>query len=182
MLDSDLANYSFGKLHEVFQFTINQITLPRSANSKVLIVGFGAGSIASILRNEKNFKGSITGIEIDPQIIELGKEYFDKGQWNNTKIIIGDALALVPLLNEKFDLIFVDVFVEQEIPFRLRQTTFLANLYQILNDDGQILMNTMINHQNQVIRDNWTDFFKEKGSIQEYKANAENTVFGFQKK
>jgi precorrin-6B methylase 2 len=66
----------------------------------VLILGLGCGSIVKYLPNSK-----ITGVEIDPEMIKIGKKYFN---YQNTKIIIGDATKLN--FKNKFDLIIVDLY------------------------------------------------------------------------
>src|SRR5262245_54275891 len=52
LLDTASVNYSFGGLHEVFQSAFAQFNIGRRKANNALILGFGAGSVASILQNE----------------------------------------------------------------------------------------------------------------------------------
>ncbi|MDO8515028.1 MAG: methyltransferase domain-containing protein [bacterium] len=68
--------------------------------ANVLILGLGCGSIVKFLPHSK-----ITGVEIDPVMIRLGRKYFHLDKVN---IICGDALTLK--FKETFDLIIVDLY------------------------------------------------------------------------
>jgi len=55
-LNSAHVNYSFGGLHTVFERVFAHLEIQDREFSSVLVLGFGAGSVADILRNryEKN--------------------------------------------------------------------------------------------------------------------------------
>ncbi|MBE9480460.1 MAG: hypothetical protein IMY69_02060, partial [Bacteroidetes bacterium] len=52
ILNSKNVNYSYGGLHKAFQKIFRKINLKEEKIKNVLILGFGAGSIASILLDE----------------------------------------------------------------------------------------------------------------------------------
>jgi len=104
--------------------------LPRSFQpQKVLLLGLAGGCNAHLV-NHFYPRASITSIEIDPFMIELGNRYFKLGQVKNHRIVIADALEYIDRLDSKtqFDLILVDCFVGKEIPQKLQTPQFLEKL------------------------------------------------------
>lgn len=94
---------------------------------KVLILGLGCGTLAKIL-SEKYPKAKITGIEIDPVIVNLGKKYFDLDKIPNLEIITGDAFEFVKKEKSQFDLVIVDLYLGQEFPKEAESDEFLNKL------------------------------------------------------
>ena len=68
ILNARNANYSFGGLHKVFVNAFRHIKLNTEAMNNVLVLGFGSGSVAGILTDDYNFKGLITGVEMDEKV------------------------------------------------------------------------------------------------------------------
>jgi spermidine synthase len=124
-----------------------------------LILGLGAGNAAKII-NKYFPKAKITGIEIDPEIIKLGKKYFDLEKIQNLSIIIDDALKIpnshYPL--SKFDLVLVDLYLGDCFPKQAEGSQFLESLNKILESDGIVIINRLHfgNHKEN------TDKFEQK--------------------
>lgn len=98
----------------------------------VLILGYGCGVISELL--SENSK--ITGMEIDPKMVKIGRKYFKpKG-----KVLIGDAQK-VP--NGKFDLILVDLYVGQNFPKKFASPEFLQKLTQTVSKNGLVVFNRL---------------------------------------
>ena len=55
----------------------------------VLILGLGGGSVAKLIR-KRYPKAKITGIEIDPVMVDLGKKYMKLDEWK-VDVVIADA-------------------------------------------------------------------------------------------
>ena len=104
-----------------------------SAQKKVLrgnnflILGLATGTVAKII-NKKFKDAEITGIEIDPMMIEIGKKYFDLDKIPNLKILIADANEYKP--KEKFDLVLVDLYINDAPPRFLYSYQFLKKINQ----------------------------------------------------
>ncbi len=143
VLNSTDVNYSFGSLHKVFQNTFKHINLNLSDIKNVLILGFGAGSIAHILRYEYNWNGKITGVEIDKEVINLSNKYFKLQQLKNVQIEITDAEYFVNQTTQKFDLIIIDIFLNLEIPIKFDSNLFIKKVYEILNPGGSLIYNRL---------------------------------------
>ncbi len=94
---------------------------------KVLILGFGAGSGAKVIA-KKWPQAKITGVEIDPMVLKIAKEYFNIDKISNLKIINQEAEAFINKTKTKFDLILVDCYQGYKIPPIFEDTKFLKLL------------------------------------------------------
>lgn len=145
VLNSANANYSFGSLHEVMQKGIEKY-LKNNNPSKVLILGLGGGSCVEILNRKCHNTLQFKAIEIDSDIIEFAKEYFNIGQYSNVEIINGDAQYLTKYLQEEintFDLIIDDVFWDNQIPEFCFQKEYIEQAKFLLKEGGCYFRNVM---------------------------------------
>lgn len=109
--------------------------------TRVLVLGVAGGSVIKLLYNYFP-QASITGVEIDPQMVEIGKTYFKLDKYN-IKLVVADALAFVNNTNQKYDLILVDILVGRSTPEKFLQLDFLNNLKKLLSKDGLIIFNRL---------------------------------------
>lgn len=105
--------------------------LPDIKILNVLILGFGTGSVINPIRDRWP-QSLISGIEIDPAIIQIAEEYFP----DNTKrvsITNADAIDFVSKMEKKitYDLIVVDCYIGGKQPENTKTLKFLVNLRQI---------------------------------------------------
>jgi spermidine synthase len=107
-------------------------------------LGVAGGSVIKTLVDEVSFKGAITGVEIDPDIIKVANSYFKLNQIPNLTIVITDAFEFVLQANEKYDLIIVDIFQDTKMPNFLFENFFTQKLCFLLQKKGFILFNTMV--------------------------------------
>lgn len=114
---------------------------------KILILGFGAGTAAQIIHNYWP-QSTITGIEIDPIIIDLAKKYFKIDNIPQVKIIISDAIKWTLEKEKKqknfYDLILVDMYIGSRLPSEVKNSHFLKALNSIISPDGSIFFNQLI--------------------------------------
>ena len=127
-------------------------------NSSVLILGFGLGSIPQML--EKNFKRSFyyTGVEIDEEIIYLAESYITHQLKSSIQLIQAPAEIFIETTTEKFDLICVDIFINDKIPAVILSHMFLESVKELLNPNGVVLFNHLANRDQE--RKNGHTFFK----------------------
>jgi spermidine synthase len=144
VLDAARANYSFGGLHAVFREAFSRFNIREMDMSNALILGFGTGSVASILCEEYRKDVHLTGVEKDPVVIELAKEYFHIERYKNLSLHIEDAADFVENCETKFDLVVTDAFVEADVPEKLRQEKFLAGLGRVLSSHGISFFNVAV--------------------------------------
>jgi spermidine synthase len=106
-----------------------------------LILGFGAGSIVSILQEEYQLDCRITAIEYDPVILELGQKYFNTQRFSNLNIQLTDAYDFVLNNDAIYDLIAFDVYIDDSIPDKFETIEFLNALKNRLSKNGMLVFN-----------------------------------------
>ena len=106
---------------------------------KVCILGLAGGSDARVLKHV--FPGThVTGVEIDPRLVELGREYMGlKGELD--RLAIADGRAFLRGTDEKFDFILVDVYNQAYIPFHMATKEFFELARGRLAPGGVFAMN-----------------------------------------
>lgn len=143
VLDSKNTNFSFGSLQRVMEIGIQNIGSEKiSTYHNSLLLGVAGGCVIKILK-KYNFKGKITGIELDPEIITVAKNYFKLNEYTDLEVIEGDANDYVKHANNHYDLIIVDIFQDNIMPDFLFSDDFIVNLKRILSDNGTILFNSI---------------------------------------
>lgn len=142
VLDSKNTSYSYGNLQRVWELTLDQISL--RGVERVLILGMGGGSSIELLREKFKYKGKIVAVEIDPVIIDIAKTEFNIRPNAMLKIECMDAAEYVNKKTRKFDLILVDVFIDDKIPGKLLSREFWKKLSNKTNQGGKILFNAFV--------------------------------------
>ncbi len=184
VLDSENTNYSYGSLQRVLKKGLKYIGYDRIRNfQSVLVLGVAGGSVIETLKKEIKFEGQITGVEIDPVVVELAKKYFGLGKYNNVSIVIDDAFEFVLKSKEKYDLIIIDIFQDTTMPNFLFEDFFINRINFLLKVNGFILFNTMILNKNDSERNfDYRNKFDSNYSVRLYpKIEEHNELFTIKK-
>ena len=153
VLDSQNTNYSYGNLQRILRLGLKKIGFDKIKSMKsVLILGVAGGSVIKTLVGEINYKGKITGIEIDPDVIQIANDYFNLDKIPNLNIIVDDAFEFVLKTKETYDLIIIDVFQDTQMPNFLFEKFFISRIGSLLNAQGYILFNTMTLNEKEDLR------------------------------
>jgi predicted membrane-bound spermidine synthase len=145
VLDSENTNYSYGSLQRILRYGLRNIGYEKVLQMEhILLLGVAGGSVVKTLVDEVEYKGKITGVEIDPDIIEIANQYFNLSQIKQLEIIIDDAFEFVLKTKEKYDLIIIDIFEDIKMPNFLFEKFFSDRVCSLLFDKGFVLFNTMI--------------------------------------
>ncbi|HNW98566.1 MAG TPA: O-methyltransferase [Bacteroidales bacterium] len=84
----------------------------------ILEIGTYTGYSAICLAEGLQKNGVLHCIEINPEFEEIIRKYIDKSGFSEKiKLHIGDALELLPKMNETFDLVFIDADKEQYLDY-----------------------------------------------------------------
>ncbi len=113
---------SGGVVESIWKETLRKIR--KEKINKVLILGLGGGTVAKLVKKYWP-ESKITGVEIDPIMIELGKKYLGL---KNVEIIIQDAYEFIKKNKEKYDLVIVDLYIGDEFPKKFEKESFLKLL------------------------------------------------------
>lgn len=107
----------------------------------MLLIGLAAGTTSGLMTE---IYGSlpITGIELDPQIIEIGRQFFDMDQPNLTPISADGRAWLAQQDDDaKWDYVAVDAYRPPYIPFHLTTVEFFTLVRQHLTQNGVLAIN-----------------------------------------
>jgi len=117
--------------------------------TNILVLGLGGGTVVGLIKSRWP-KAKIIGIEIDPEIVKIGKNYFGLDEINNLKIINADAIDWVETCfndlnhcNKKVDLIIVDLYLGDKFPKKAESEEFLRNLKKLLAKNGMVVFNRL---------------------------------------
>lgn len=107
---------------------------------RVAIIGLAGGTIA---RQFTAIYGPvpIDGVEIDPAIVEVARQYFDMRE-PNLHVYEEDGRAFARQTQARYDVIAIDAFQQPYIPFHLTTVEFFQELRAHLTDQGVLTLNT----------------------------------------
>ncbi|NHN26450.1 O-methyltransferase [Flavobacterium jejuense] len=84
----------------------------------ILEIGTYTGYATLCLAEGLDKEGTIDTIDINEELTDFQKKYFDASVWGKQIIQhIGDAMDIIPNLNKKFDLVFIDADKENYINY-----------------------------------------------------------------
>ncbi len=149
------VSQSGGLIVDIWKKAISEISNFKFQTSNCLVLGLGCGSAARLV-SQKWPGTKITGIEIDPVVIEVGKKYFEMDKISNLIVIIDDAFKLRNV-GEKWDLILVDLYLGQNFPKEVESGEFVEGIKKILNEKGVVVFN----------RFNWGKYKKQAEDFKE---------------
>lgn len=142
VLNSENTNYSFDSLHRVFRKTFRELQIEKTPPANVLILGFGAGSVASILRHEYRFPCCITGVDADPLLLQIADEHFGMQAWPPLlQLHCADAAGFIATDTNTYDLIVTDIFIDMHVPESVTKAEFFHNCFRVLRPGATFLMN-----------------------------------------
>jgi spermidine synthase len=110
---------------------------PRAKSA--LVLGLGAG----ILAKELVSRGlvDVTAVELEPDIGKVAREYF--GLPRQVRLIYEDARTYLNRTAEHYDLVFLDVYAGESIPWYLTTLEAMELIKRALNPGGRLIINTM---------------------------------------
>lgn len=137
------AIYSYGQLYDNFVKAFKAMDFEELQIKKVLILGFGLGSIPMIL--EQQFKQSFdyTAVELDESVLYLANKYTLPTIQSNIEFVCANALLYVKQCQEQFDMICMDVFLDDTVPAAFEEVDFLEDLQNLLPPNGILLINRL---------------------------------------
>lgn len=103
-----------GHVQGVFLQMVSRLIQPK----KILEIGTYTGYSALCLVKGLAPNGQLHTIEINDELVDFAANYFNKSK-NAAQIVqhTGDALAIIPTLNEMFDLVFIDADKENYLNY-----------------------------------------------------------------
>lgn len=113
-----------------------QITDVRS----LCLIGLAGGTTARQFTQVYGPNVQIDGVEIDPEIVKIGREYFNMTE-PNLNVIVQDGRYFLRTTQKRYDVIGVDAYRQPYIPFQLTTKEFFQESYDHLNSGGVMVLN-----------------------------------------
>lgn len=107
---------------------------------RVLVVGLGAGSIPK--RFNRDYAGLTTdSVELDPAVVDVAKRFFEVREDARHRIIVADGRVYLRRHEVRYDLIVLDAYFAEGIPFHLATREFLELTRDRLAPGGIVVSN-----------------------------------------
>jgi spermidine synthase len=112
----------------------------REQTRKVLYIGLGGGSAPK--RSWRDFPGvRIDAVELDPEVVDVAYEYFDLPRDPRLRVTVEDGRRYVAANDGPWDVIAIDAFYSDSIPFHLATREFLELAKSRLAPGGLVVTN-----------------------------------------
>jgi spermidine synthase len=116
-----------------------QTTEPKPKN--VAILGLAGGTAARQYTATYGDQVQVTGVEIDPAILDVAHRYFHLGEQPNVHPVVADARYWLDTHPGKFDVIALDAYQQPYIPFHLTTREFFSGVRSHLSPGGAVVVN-----------------------------------------
>jgi spermidine synthase len=107
---------------------------------RILMVGLGAGSVSTYLARAMP-DVAIDVVELDPGVIAAGRKYFGLLETDRVRFIESDGRVYLNRNKGLYDLILLDAFREQGVPFHLLTREFYSLVKERLAPGGVVASN-----------------------------------------
>ncbi|MDP2647034.1 MAG: fused MFS/spermidine synthase [Desulfobacterales bacterium] len=114
---------------------------------RILIVGLGGGTLAKFLHKHYP-RALIDAVDIDPAVVEVARKFFEFREDEKLRAHISDGRKFVEDHPGVYDLIFLDAYGADSIPYHLTTREFLLSVRKALTPRGVVLGNIWSNASN----------------------------------
>jgi spermidine synthase len=152
-----------GELDLLFDYNQRFLEIVTSLRPKrLLLIGGGVLTLPMALR-EAFPKLRIDVVEIDAELENLSREYFDFIPNERLKIIIDDGRHYVNTTTEKYDVILLDAFKHTQIPPKLASQAAVMQFARCLRPNGAVASNIIsayYGRNSDTIRNHYSNYRK----------------------
>ena len=137
---------SGGVVRDVWRTVLKKLSHQSLTINNCLILGLGAGSAAKLVRKYWPV-AKITGVEIDPIMVKIGKKYLSLDKVG-VDIVIEDAEKFLLDINHQplainYDLILVDLYIGYNVPEKFTTKDFILRVKNFLAEDRIAVFNRL---------------------------------------
>jgi len=152
-LGAATALYSDGAAYRPLLAAFRYLQGDLKQKKDMLVLGAGLGSAVSVLHKLQIPIKNTTLVDIDPQIIEWGKQILEKETGYACQWICSDVQDFITEQQNPYELIVLDVFQDRVVPQFVTGTDFLKKCRDLLKDTSSVLvLNYIINNEK-----NWAE-------------------------
>jgi spermidine synthase len=193
--DGPIVTLSFRKRHRIVQSRVDlrdprrhmleystlafSSLLYQPRPQRVLVVGLGGGVIPREFRHYYP-KCHIDAVEIDPAIPKIARRFFGFQTDEKLKVHVQDGRLFIRRRSrrestEPYDIVILDAFNSDYIPFHLMTREFLEQVQEVLAPDGVVAANVF--SKNRLFDAEWRTFDAVFGRTQVYFGRSSNNAF-----
>ncbi len=140
---------SGGIVKGIWKKPINKIYNLQFKINNCLILGLGGGTAVHLIKARWPM-AKITAVEVNPEIIRIGRKIFDLDKFKDLKIFNADAFKWLKSCsydlnhkNRKFDLIIIDLYLGKQFPKEAESERFIKNIKKLLAKNGVAIFNRL---------------------------------------
>lgn len=160
ILNSKNANQSNEGLKQAFHQAFHQLRIYEKKYENILILGFGLGSVVELLQVKKCL-GNVTAYENNAKVLQWLNKYYDLEGIH----LISDSAENLKNIDSNYDLIIVDLFIDNQCSQFLNYKAYWTQLKTHLSPSGILIWNTLIPTQPKV-NFNIEDIFEKKIEVE----------------
>jgi len=109
---------------------------------RILLVGLGGASMQKFLHDLLP-ETVLETVEIDPEVVRVARRFFGFEPENNQVVHVGDGRAFIENSRKRYDIIFLDAYGHDTIPFSLATLEFLEAVRDRLSEGGVVCANLL---------------------------------------
>jgi spermidine synthase len=107
---------------------------------RIMIVGLGGGTMPMFLRHYYP-NATIDVVDIDPDVVNVAREYFGFREDANLRAHVGDGRKFVESVREPYDVVFLDAFGTRNVPPHLTTLEFMRAVRRSVTPGGVVIGN-----------------------------------------
>ena len=141
LLASPNMIYSYGDRYQVLREAYSHFEVYSSPPENVLLLGAGIASGLQLLYSKGIYSNAVL-VERESLICRWLHSYvISRLEKSNVKVLCEDVRKVLDSLNDDFDLIVVDIFVDNLVPAFVGQRSFIEKMLELLSSNGLALIN-----------------------------------------
>ncbi len=117
------------------------------APERILIVGLGGGTIPGFLHKHYP-RTHIDVVDIDPDVVDVAKRFFGFREDETLRAYVDEGRKFIERCREPYDIIFLDAFGADSIPYDLATREFLQSVRKALTRKGIVVGNVWSSYSN----------------------------------
>lgn len=116
---------------------------------RMLVVGLGGGTIPGFLHKHYP-RAAVDVVEIDPDVVEVARKYFGFPESKGLEVHVEDGRRFIENCTEPYDIIFLDAYGNDFIPYHLATREFLRAVRKALRPGGVVVGNVWSSRSNRL--------------------------------
>ncbi|MBN2720346.1 MAG: fused MFS/spermidine synthase [Proteobacteria bacterium] len=151
-------------LFEYNRLAFSSLAFLEEDPSRVLFVGLGAGTMPRFFAG--HYPDAVVDIvELDPAMLTIARDYFHFAEGERIKVHLMDGRTFIKKTKARHDMIFLDAYRGEQIPFHLTTVQFLREVKDCLNEGGVVVSNILSEANNRYFWSMVKTYRQEFGSL-----------------